>query len=385
MPSSRKVPLLASIAVALVVLIAACTPPAPDPAPLSTHVIAEGLNLHLVYANEGKLVEVDSASIPSAGLLPEHAVFNVVKHPSKPWLYAASTNDCGVSTSACWGNGRIDRFVVENDSITHDGAAFLYDLSAPVGVTCAHEAVPPALVGQVGYCSPNGMVFSADGSRFYVDDDDLDGIHIFEVDASGNLAFIAEGAVTESHGLTIDPTGSYLYNGSSVIGVSGDVPTAILFADPGNATALVDLGGQAGLISTVSTEAVAIYDLVDPQAPATVATLAMARNEARDLDFDASLARIVVAGRNTVQTATFDGAGLTLLDTYTATDVLNTEYRGVALANGSDAAIAVWFQVAADDSITGGAHLFSIAADGSLSQVDAVDYSGRGTTVLQVR
>jgi len=111
----------------------------------------------------------------------------------------------------------------------------------------------------------------------------------------------------------------------------------------------------------------------------------MAGNEARDLDFEASLERIVVAGRNTVKTASFDGAALSLLDTYTATDVLNTEYRSVALANDSEAAIAVWFQIAPDDSITGGAHLFSIAADGSLSQVDAVDYSGRGSTVLQVR
>ncbi|HLU83468.1 MAG TPA: hypothetical protein VKZ43_08705, partial [Trueperaceae bacterium] len=98
--------------------------------PKATHVVSEGLTLHLVYVEDGALVAAGSASLPAAGLLPEHAIFNVIKHPSQPWLYAASMNDCGVAHAACWGNGRIDRFVIENDSLRHDGAAFLYDLDA---------------------------------------------------------------------------------------------------------------------------------------------------------------------------------------------------------------------------------------------------------------
>src|SRR5690606_10337550 len=119
-------------------------------------------------------------------------------------------------------------------------------------------------------CAPNGMVFSPDGTRFYVDDDELDGIHVFSVDAAGDLTFLSEGANTTAHGLTIDATGTYLYNGSKVIEVTGDVAADVFVGVPGNATALVELGGQPGLISTVDTQAVAVYDLTDPEAPSQI-------------------------------------------------------------------------------------------------------------------
>lgn len=44
-------------------------------------------------------------------------------------------NDCGIGTAACWGNARIDHFVIENDLLRHDGAAFLYTIDQ-VDVSC---------------------------------------------------------------------------------------------------------------------------------------------------------------------------------------------------------------------------------------------------------
>ena len=351
--------------------------------PKATHAVAEGLNVHLLYIEEGALVEADSASIPAADLLPQHAIFNVIKHPTEPWLYAASANDCGGGTVACWGNGRIDRFVIENDSIRHDGAAFLYDLDA-VDVTCAQAPVDPAYDGQVGWCAPNGMVFSPDGKRFYVDDDDLDGIHIFAVDGAGDLTFLAEGGTTSAHGLTIDASGDYLYNGSSVISVAGDVAADVFAGAYGNATAIVDVGGTARLISTVLTSDVAAYDLIDPLAPNLIDTLALGSDLARDLEMS-STGGVVVVGKNSVRTALFDGTAFTALDTYTAAEAFTTQYRGVALSADGTSAIAAWFQRLAEDTFSGGAQLFAIADDGVLTKIDAVEYGGRGTTVLRVR
>jgi len=351
--------------------------------PQATHVITEGLTVHLVHVDEGSLVETSSASIPADGLLSVHAIFNAVMHPTEPWLYTASMNDCGVGDIGCWGNGRIDRFVIENDSITHDGAAFLYDIDQ-VDIDCTQESVNVDYVGQVGYCAPIGMVFSPDATRFYVDDDDFDNIHVFAVDAAGDLQFLAEGASTDAHGLTIDPTGSYLYNGSNVISVITDTPIDTASGGGGNATAIVDLDGTMGLITTGATSAVYIYDLTDPTAPTTVDSLSVGGSQARDLDFDPSLSTIVTVGANGVHSVTFDGTTLTLLDSFTATEAFTTQYRGVELTAEADVAIAAWF-TESGGAFTGGAQVFTIAADGTLDQVDSVDYDGRATTVLRVR
>src|SRR5690606_4931490 len=125
----------------------------------------------------------------ATGLLDGQQIFNVIAHPSQPWLYTASMNECQEQASWCWGNARIDRFVVGANSITHAGAAFVHDASQ-VDIPCAQYAVDPAFVGQVGYCAPVGMAFNTDATRLYVDDDEDDVVHIFSVNAAGNLTFL---------------------------------------------------------------------------------------------------------------------------------------------------------------------------------------------------
>src|SRR5690606_264268 len=113
---TRRVAGLASLLGTILLVLASCTS-APPPGPPGTHVISEGRTLHLVRIESGAIVEVASASIPATGLLDGHQIFNVIAHPSQPWLYTASMNECQEQVSWCWGNARIDRFVVGANSI----------------------------------------------------------------------------------------------------------------------------------------------------------------------------------------------------------------------------------------------------------------------------
>ena len=68
-----------------------------------------------------------------------HVIFSVTKHPTQNMVFVTSMNECGAiprETDGCWGNGRIDRFTYDSNSITYDGLAFLAQgplrLSTPV-------------------------------------------------------------------------------------------------------------------------------------------------------------------------------------------------------------------------------------------------------------
>jgi hypothetical protein len=373
----RVAGLVALLGTALLVL-SSCTPP--PPVVPGTHVISEGRTLHLVRIESGTIVEVASASIPAAGLLDGHQIFNVIAHPSQPWLYTASMNECQEAEFWCWGNARIDRFVVGANTISHAGAAFVH-YATQVDIPCTQYAVDPAFVGQVGYCAPVGMAFNSSASRLYVDDDEDDVVHIFSVNAAGNLTFLHEGAETAAHGLAIDPTDTYLYNGSNVISVAGDVATSVFAGMPGNATTLVSLAGGPGLVTTQWADGVAVYDLTDPEAPALVDLYAFGVGiHARDLAFDPALNRILTVGRDVVHALSFDGATLSLDDSYTPPGPERTEYRGVARVGG-DTALTSWF-VNDAGAISGGADLFSVAADGTLALLDSVDYAQEARVVF---
>lgn len=347
---------------------------------IATHVVTDGLALRLVAVDGAELVEIASASIPSEGLSSVHMIFNVVPHPSEPWLYAASANECSVGTVGCWGNARIDRFVVDGDTIEHDGAAFVYD-ATQTDVSCAQTDSGYG-EAQVGTCAPNGMAFSSGATRFYVDDDDLDGIHVFDVAGDGDLTFVAEGGTTRAHGLALDPTDSYLYNGASVIDVTADVPSDVVASDRGNATTLVDRAGRTDLISTDLTRSVGLYDLADPLAPVEIAAYDLgADHQARDLAFGPSLDRIVTVGRNVVHSLSFAPDTFTLDDTYTAAEAFDIEYRGVALAGDGAHAVAAWFGWDADVPV-GGIDLFTVAGDGTLDRIDRLDNDGGSRVVI---
>lgn len=323
-------------------------------APSATHLVGSGASLYLVSLHRDEIWSVDSAAAPTDGLLPSHTVFNAIFHPTEPWLYVASFD-------REWGNARIDRFVVGPNSVEHAGAAFVYEYQLP-GIACTDDMGDK---GQIGNCAPIGMVFSPDGSRLYVDDDGWDVLQIFAVAADGSLEFIVEGAGTSVHGLTIDPTGTYLYNGTNVIDVTGDLPTDVHTDTGGNSTTLVDLAGTPGLITTVGTYAIGIYDLTDPTNPVEVAYFDAGGSVARELAFDSSLEHIYAAGQNTVSSFTFDGADITELDAYLPIDVAPIQYRDVAIGAEGDRLLASWFHGGGGS----GVDLFDVADDGSLTSI----------------
>ncbi|HZJ09201.1 MAG TPA: hypothetical protein VFD39_05860 [Trueperaceae bacterium] len=345
----------------------------------ATHLVSEGTTLHLMGVVDNELLEVDSAGLPAAGLLDEHQIFNVIAHPTEDWLFVASMNSCALDDDACWGNGRIDRFVVAGNSITYDGLAFSYDETTTA--QCALEPVDPTVMpGQVGFCALNGMAFSSDGSRLYVDDDDFDVLQVFSVDANGDLTFIAEGASTDAHGLAIDATDTYVYNGSEVIEVTNDAPTTVFNGLGGNATTLLDVGGTASLITTTNTDTIALFGLTDPLNPALIDDHLLATNQARDLAFTADLSRIITPGQKTVNSLSFDGTVFALDDTYTSTATPDTQFRAVGLNADATWVLAAWFQIDAADT-SGGLDLFSVAADGTLALLDSVGYINEARVV----
>ncbi len=346
---------------------------------IATHLASDGIAIKLLAIVEDQVEEVASASIPDAGLLAGHRIFNAVFHPTLPLVYVGSSNECSGSPDWCWGNARIDTFQVIGDVITHVGA-FVEDASQ-LEMTCAQEDW--GFDGQVGACTPGGMVFSSDGTRLYVDDDQLDGIHVFAVDAGGVLTFLGEGGSTVIHGLAIDPTDTYLYNGERVIDVTGDLPTDLtpVQARGGNSTALVAVTGSPGLLTTIFTDTIGVFDLADPLVPASVDELPLGPNQARDLDFLPSLERIVAVGRNGVHAVSFAAGALSLDDTYVPPEVTNTEYRSVMLAQGGTRAIAGWFTTDTPEQ-PGGVDLLSVAADGTLARLERVAFDGGSRLVM---
>jgi len=114
----------------------------------------------------GDAAELGSASLPD-DLAENHAIFGLVKHPTEAVIYASSL------IHKDWGEARIDMFSYDaSGNVTYEGQAF--DYSEGSGPSCA--------VGVDDSCAPTTMVFSADGSRLYVDDDNDDVVQIFSVD-----------------------------------------------------------------------------------------------------------------------------------------------------------------------------------------------------------
>ena len=330
---------------------------------VATHVVADGRTLRLVDVSGGAIVELDSAELLGGSVY--QTIFGIVAHPTQPWLYTGSTYDG-------YGDARIDRFVLAGDTITLAGTAFSYPFSE-----IAADCVEPSW----DYCAPIGMVFSPDGSRLYVGEADYGRLQVFSVDATGDLTFIAEGAGTDMHGLTIDPTGTYIYNGSKVIEVTDDEPVTVFAGDGGNATQIVTLASGPGLISTRFTNTLAIYDLGDPVDPVLQADILVGNNQARDLAFADGLDRIVAVGRNNVHSLSFDGTALALDATHTVSETFTIDYRSVGLTSDGAYALAAWFSHSSSAPALGGVDLFEVAADGGLTPVDSVNFMGPARVV----
>ena len=356
--------------------------------PAATHVVSAGRRLHLYAVTDTELIERAVAEIPAAGTLAGHQIFNVLQHPTQPWLYAVSTNECYVGDFWCWGNGRIDRFVVTGTSLVFAGSAFIADLSV-TDMPCAQAT--SEYEGQTGYCAPVGMAFNADGSRLFIQDDQEDAVQTFAIDStSGAATYLELGAGTGLHGLALHPNGQYLYNGTNVFSLAGDTTANLRSGSGGNATQLFDVQGAPTLLTTLGTSRLGVYALTDPAAPAELSALSISGSSTvRDLAIDASGSRIVAVGRNAVSTVAFAEGALTLEQTLVLTGELDIENRGVALAAGGTRAVVSWFTVTdPDEGVSvrkGGVSVYAIGAAGELTAQHALDLEEEARVVRALR
>ncbi len=354
-------------------------------------VVAEGTELVLYgLNNEGDPTEIGRAEIPPAGLMYLHAIFGITKHPTEPWFYVGSLNECSQGDDGCWGNGRIDRFRYSSSGISYDGLAFDYDFGS--GPACADS--DSVYVGQTGNCAPTTIAFSSDGLRAYVDDDDDDVLQIFSVNpGTGDWTYLWEGANTSLNGLTVSPDDGYLYNGSSVIDIIGDTASDLLSGTEGNATEIVtDAGGDDLLVTTEDNDTFAIYDLLDQSAPALIDSILLpqaptfncisggGQKAARFQASSADLSIFVVVGAESVATVSFNGTELRLLDqVFDIDDSLDVINRGVAVTPDGKYALVTWFipwDNSCDALLTGGMTVYRIEVNGDLTEL--------GTEVLTV-
>ncbi|MBY6205621.1 hypothetical protein [Halomonas denitrificans] len=336
-------------------------------------VVNSGPALYLVDTSGGSLSILDSATIPPAEVLQIHQIFHVVQHPTNGMIYASSNNPCFDGTIGCWGNGRVDKFQVSGSTISYVGPAYIMNNDAFLndGISCAQGTeMDTGYPGQEGFCAPTRMAFSPDGSRLYIDDDELDGIEIFSVDpGTGDLSFLAEGGSTSYHGLLFQ--NDRLYLGNSVFSVAGDAVTGVLDDEYGNGNVLLPSGA---MMTALNNNAIAAYSLANPDAPAEIDLLNIGGGTAVDIAGTADGSLWVLGGRDVLTTVSWDGATLTQLDQVT-TPTTQRAHRDVAIieAGGAIYALVAHFtpEVDADYGTNAtGAQLWSIdPGTGALTQV----------------
>lgn len=357
-------------------------------------VASEGIDLvSYSVSSNGNVTEIDRASLPSPGLLAQHAIFGITKYPSKKVLYVGSLNECGSGSNACWGNGRIDRFTYsDSGNLSYDGMAFYYGSGS--GPACAD--ISSGNPGQDGYCAPTTVAFSSDGSRAYVDDDNDDVVQIFSVDGNGDFTFLWEGSSTSYNGLTVSPNDNYLYNGESVTTLTGDTAAVTSSGQEGNATEIAAMAGTNMLISTLGNDELAVYTLADESAPAKVDTLMIpvistdtGPGPAVYQDATSDLSKFVVVGDESVSSVGFDGSTLSLLDQVADADTTTQYiYRSVAVTDNGYALVS-WFNKTWDNATgpyPGGLNVYEVAGDGTLTMIDTIgvtDGVGRASLTLR--
>lgn len=341
--------------------------------------VSSGPTVNVFDVTSGSLDLVSSTSIPSAGLPAGFQIFAIKQHPTTGVIYTSAANSCFDGDLWCWGSARIDKFQLTGSTLSHIGPAYIMDNAAFLadGINCAEgDELFTGYPGQEGFCQPTNFVFSADGSRLYIDDDELDGIQIFAVDpGTGNLSFLSEGASTSNHGLAY--LNDRLYNGSTTISVAGDTPVEVFDGDQGNATEVLPDGT---LVSGISNQRIEAFDLTDPDAPALIDSLNTGGASALDTARSDDASFFLLSGRELLTSVSWDGSAFTQLDQISTPAVpgganqRNNRHLDLVDLGPTVLAVVSYFE-AEDDVDYGtrptGVELWSVdTATGAFAQVD---------------
>jgi len=224
----------------------------------------------------------------------DYTIFGLVMHPNGKWLYVTSTYAYDGGRYQ-WGSDLISRFAIDWDN----------------GHLTFEKSFRTAIVDPNSTPAPVTLVISPDGMRMVHQDDDDDGLRLWNIDpVSGDLIQVAYSGdgTTNQHGLVFAEDGSRVYHGSRVFTVGASSITSGGTGQTGEANQIVNgtmfaiFGGQDGVIRAMS--------LIDPDVPTETATSDPTPNHARDLAFLDNGALIVASGFGGLKSYTYDGGAI---------------------------------------------------------------------------
>jgi len=293
-----------------------------------------------------------------------YSSFDTVMHPSGKWLYVASGYECWNGSPFCWGGDVITTFRIDwqRGKLTLVGAQ-------RTGATWS-RAIPVK------------MAINAAGTRMVHQDDDLDGLVLWNIDTStGALSRVADSgsSTTNNHGVAFSADGNYVYNGASVFTLSASAITSTASGTSGNGGDVVD----NVLFFARPSNGLTAYSIVTPGAP-TLLTQNSSVTTSRDLSTrNGSL--ILSSGPGGIASYTFNGSVIAAAAPAQGAGVLQRDgsgtlassdemYRSVNLNKAGNLAVASYFTVpGAGSSVRGGppsGYLFAtVGADGQLTRI----------------
>lgn len=346
--------------------------------------ISSGSSIFIYEMDDaGNALQISSASIPDTDnqLSDEHTIFALVKHPSKPIIYASSLIDRN------WVDARIDKFSYDSDGlINYQGNAFTY-LGDNV-MDCQYFDSEANEYSET--CAPTTLRFSPDATQLYVNEGNHLQVQVFTVDATtGDLSFSSEGGDTDTHGLAISPDNNYLYNGLNIIELSDDAPLSINYSPTigGNATIFTKgTNGENLLVTTLNNNFLAIYQLTTATTFEKIDLLSLDLNGAFYQDCTSDLSRFIVVGKEIITSVAFDGTTFSiqdqLLDEDRTKEIMN---RSVMLSEDGNSTMLASFYTNEDKVRVGRVSTYLIDEAGKLSLNQTIDFDKATRTILPIR
>jgi hypothetical protein len=308
-----------------------------------------------------------------------YEIFGVAMHPNGRWLYAASIYECYNGNPYCWGSDLISRFAIDWST----GALTFEESVRTSGGDVA--TLDPA---------PVTLAFSQDGTRLVHQDDELDGLRLWDVNpVDGSLTLLASSAsnTTTQHGAAFSSDGTRVYHGARVftVGTGPDSITLLPGGSGGEANRLVN--GDLLVIIGGQTNQIRAFSLANPDLPAPLAASPTTPHGALDFDVAQGGSLVVSSGWGGLKSYTWDGvatiapavgAGDTELRDgglpfpVASSNTFARVYRTVSLNEAGTIAAAAYF-LHDPDAGTGGIApsgfiLASVAADGTLALLSDV-------------
>lgn len=301
-----------------------------------------------------------------------YAIFGMAMHPSGRWMYTTSTYECWSGDPLCWGNGLISRFAID-----WQGGAPIYEES---------------LVSDRPWAAPVSLAFSSDGALLFGQDDDLDGLYMYGVDAAtGDLTVLAWSADNSArlHGLAVSSDGTHVYNGARVFTYDAtpgaEVLTRVAGTSEGSNSCLIQGDTMYTASNAAGTWTLKTYSLADPDVPAQVAAIATP-NEAREIVVSSDGGLVVASGFAGLKSFTYAGGAFAeavglgdteYIDGYETWPTWNDVrkmFRSLTMSSGENLVAAAYFTNDPNSSSLGGqapsgVMLFSLAADGSIAKL----------------